>query len=176
MTTILCGVVVITAILVVVDVSITGALIRRLRASAPEAPALRLGVKPGQRIAPFEPVSTSIGPIGPEDLATGRWTIAFLSATCPHCRTQLPRFVQAAEQGGPSRFVAAIEGDADRARDLREALSGSAVLAETPSAGTGLAHAFGIEGFPTFVVLSQGTVISASFSSADLPMSTAGVA
>jgi thiol-disulfide isomerase/thioredoxin len=168
MTTVLCVVVVVLAVLVVIDLAMTSAVVRRLRDGAADAPVPRLGVQPGDRVPDFVPVATSSGPLGPTDLATGEWMIAFLSATCPHCRTQLPRFVQAAADGGAARFVAVIEGDPDRARDLRDAVEGVALLAQSRTSGEGLIAAFGIEGFPTFVALSDGEVAAASFTSGDI--------
>ncbi|TDD84924.1 peroxiredoxin family protein [Actinomadura rubrisoli] len=104
--------VVLVGLISVVNLMLTLALVRRLRAgekapTAPHAgPPVALG--PGSRPAGFMTMTTADEPVSSEDL-TG--LVGFFSAGCDPCHALAPRFAEHARAVGRDGVLAVVGGD-----------------------------------------------------------------
>lgn len=146
-------------------------LARYLRRQAVAAPApTRPAVLPpsGPPVgdpAPGFLVSTTSGrTLAGIDLAGADYLVAFFSASCQGCRLSLPRFVRYANafSGAPDRVVAVVVGDARQGADIAAELAEVASVVVEPSGGGGLADAYRITLFPSYVLVDGAGVVTAT--------------
>jgi thiol-disulfide isomerase/thioredoxin len=175
MTTVLLVAVVLLTLLVVADLALTLAIVRRLRAQ-PAGHAVRLtatatdALPVGSAVPAFTVGTLDGGTLSADALGSGRTLLAFTSESCTTCHAELPelqaRLAQVAGEGGAA-VVSVLADPADpptlpgAVRDL------AALVVETEDDRT-LARAFQVSAYPTYVVVDQGRVAEVALSVADL--------
>ncbi|GAA4635244.1 hypothetical protein GCM10023196_079930 [Actinoallomurus vinaceus] len=164
-------VVVFVGLLCAFDLILTLAIVRRLREHA----ALPASGRPK---VPFTPPGTPL----PEFTATaldgtavtraffaGPTIVGLFSTTCASCRERLPEFAERVRPVDAGRVLAVIEGDRDEAEPFVTALSPVATLVVEPVKRP-VSGAFGHPAFPSFYVVDEGAVVTASLlSPSELP-------
>ncbi|MGC4836034.1 TlpA disulfide reductase family protein [Micromonospora vinacea] len=144
----------ILAALVLVDLALSAAVIRRLRETeakliemnSPPASGLSVGATLPEFVSPDGQVSSA-------DLAGSPTLIGFFSAGCRHCPTQAEKLADRAEEFGGTgvrvvSFLTVGEGMTDElGPTLRKA--GLLVMDDSPSA---VMAAFQVQGTPSFVL------------------------
>jgi peroxiredoxin len=166
---------VVLAGLILLDLALTMAIVRKLRQHTAKLStfsamaSMKPGLAPGQRVPPFEVVTTTGTSISATSLRGG--AIAFMSTTCKACPEQLPALreylTSARADGTPT--LAVIEGEGDDAARMAASLQGlTSVVVEQEG---GPAHkAFQVRGYPSFFVLDPDSVIhTATFNVRELP-------
>ncbi|GAB2687228.1 TlpA family protein disulfide reductase [Nocardia thraciensis] len=165
----------ILAVLLIFNLLITFAILRRLRTH--EERLGTLGNRPagdgliGQRLPSFEAVSTrgesvsGAAIVGPDRL------VAFFSAGCAPCLDQAAEFAGYPDPDRVAIVVMESASQEDQGRILAALRDSPTVIAEP--AGNAVAEALGVGRFPQLVLLDQDGVIVAARHS--LAMLTAGV-
>lgn len=162
MQNVLLAAVLVLTVLVLLNLALTLAVIRRLRQQM--ADQERWGMQSlsppvGTPIPDFTAETTDGTTITADTLRTGRALIAFLSIGCTACHEQMPQLrehVTALRAAGDHVLVAVNAGQASDS-DLISAFTGVApVVAE--GEGRPVAAAFGIDGYPTYVMVEDGSV------------------
>jgi hypothetical protein len=164
----LAAAVTLVGIVATVDLLLTVGVVRRLREHTAELAALR---RPGQEAA--LPVGSPVGafatasvagrPVGPDTLG-GRTLVGFFSPGCTPCTERLPGFVAyaAGRAGGPDAVLAVVAGEPAEAAETVEALRRVATVVVEPDDGP-LQRAFGVSGFPAFVLVEDGVIAASAF-------------
>jgi hypothetical protein len=148
MTGVVLAAVVVLAILVLLDLLLTGAVIRRLRDHADRISALASRPMSGLRQGEAAPVhDPSDAPDVADDVA-----IAFFSASCQACRLHLGEFLALADRRGRDRSLVVVAGSPHDGRDLIEAAEEHCAVLAGEDADR-WADAYKIEAFPTFVAV-----------------------
>ena len=171
MTTILTAAVIVLTLLVVLDLALTLAIVRRLRATGTGAatghtdPKGTVDVFASPAIGSTIPVVQVQADSGvPVDTATfteGGALIAFAAVGCKPCHDQIPELrevVEARVARGDRALVVVLAPapDSEPADDFVAAFEGLApVVVET---GPQLGQAFEIEGYPTYIEFADGRV------------------
>ncbi|OPF79076.1 hypothetical protein VT50_0217060 [Streptomyces antioxidans] len=90
---------------------------------------------------------------------TGLWLLTFLSAGCPGCKQQLPTFKKWVTSLGvsPDRVIIMVSGEPEGAELYRTELGELARITQADPSST-LAEDIGAEVWPTYLVVSEGTV------------------
>lgn len=162
MTFLLIAAVVLIGALAVLDLLLTLAVLRRLRAQAVRQDA-------GD---PDLSLRDLVGRPLPDTPAAGTPAlVALLSGSCPSCSVQAPAFSRYAERepGGPDAVLAVVSGDGEPARRLAALVAGSATVVTEPEQGP-MTSALGVEVFPTFLrVDGAGRIVAATSSLEELP-------
>jgi hypothetical protein len=149
MTGVLSAAVIVVAVVTLLNLVFTLAVVRRLREHTTALATLN-GVltAPPSGPPPGSPVPAVSG------LDEGEWLLAFVSATCGACRRHLPGFTAAATG---ARALVVVSGDDARGADLVRMAEGVARVVTEPDDGP-WTSAFDIHVFPTFVRVAGGTV------------------
>lgn len=166
--TILAVAVVVLAVLVLVNMSITFAALRRLRehgehlAARPDG--LPVAAELVGRSLPDVTVATVDGvKVTAERLRDRPWLIGFFSVTCQPCREHAPLFAAASE--ADRLAVVITDGATDVQRDELVALLAGTPYIVTESGLDGLSGGLGVQMFPIVVRTDKaGTVIMADAS------------
>ncbi|MEU0550770.1 TlpA disulfide reductase family protein [Micromonospora sp. NPDC005979] len=144
----------ILAALVLADLALTAAVVRRLRETemklidmnSPPASGLPLGAAIPEFTAPG-------GQISRADLVGSPTLIGFFSAGCRHCPGQAAKLADRAEEiaSGGVRVISFLTAPEESTEDLGPTLrkAGLLVMDDTPSA---VMAAFQVQGTPTFVM------------------------
>ncbi|MDG6106785.1 hypothetical protein Daura_29480 [Dactylosporangium aurantiacum] len=160
-TALLVAVLLLTALTVFNLVVVLG-VVRRLRAyenrlgDLAEPPPVAT-VRIGEPVADFV-ASTVDGQAVGRDSITGRTLVGFFSPDCPACHERLGDFRTAAV-GHPGDVLAVVVDDGGDTGPVVGAFAGTgvAVVVEDPEGP--VARAFGVRGFPAFVLVRDGGVV-----------------
>jgi hypothetical protein len=162
MTGVLAAVVVVVGVLAGADFLLTFAVIRRLAAIERQSgtPAAATGISPpqGYRIRDFRLPLVSGGDFTQADLAGSRVTVMFVTPTCKPCQEAI---ADLRAQPGPLPspvYVLIARGAHDHAADeiIRD-LPAEAIVGAV-SIGDSVTQAFGVDGFPTVLMIEDGAV------------------
>jgi thiol-disulfide isomerase/thioredoxin len=154
----------------------TFGVVRRLREQSAEMAALRSGGTPtsaGLDTGVTQPVGTTIGRFEatsvqgqPVDATTlgARPLVGFFSPNCAPCKEQLPAFIAYAgsRPGGRDAVLAVVVGTDEETAAVVERLEPVATVVTELDQGP-VQQAFGVTGFPAFVLVEQGTVAASDF-------------
>lgn len=149
--------VVLATALGLLNLLLTLAVLRRLRAAAARerdaaSGVIGIGRAPGD----FAAADTDGRAVGRADL-TGRTVVGFFSTTCGACVEELPRFVARAGETSRERVLAVVHGDRPAAEELAGRLAGVArVVVEDPDGPVG--RAFEVRAYPAWCQLDDGVV------------------
>jgi thiol-disulfide isomerase/thioredoxin len=162
MTGILAAAVVVVGVLAGADFLLTFAVIRRLAALEQRAgsTAAGSGSSPaiGYQVRDFRVPLVSGGEFTQADLAGHRVTVMFVSPSCEPCRQAIADLrAQPGPLPSPLYVLVAADGDDHGAAAIAADLPAEAIVGEVPISGA-VTEAFGIEGFPTVVVIDDGQV------------------
>ncbi|WP_028048864.1 hypothetical protein [Cellulomonas sp. URHD0024] len=143
------AVVVLTA-LVLVNLALTGAIVRRLRADerralGPDLPRALLGVDVSDKVAP-----------------SGRVLVAFSSTTCEGCVRDAPDLVARVPEladAGVSVVPVLLDSGPD-SQHIGRTLAGAGAVVHQSSMDDWFA-AFGVPGTPTYVLVEDGRTVAA---------------
>jgi hypothetical protein len=148
-------------------------VIRRLREQGQAGPHRHGATDPGpiqlpvgQPVPAFEARTVTGEPIGPADL-TGRTIVGFFSPGCEACEVQLPLFVTAARESHRPP-VAVVVGPDDTTAPYVEKLRDSAQVVQEQERGP-IQQAFGVRGFPAFVLVEDGVLGVNDYELSSLP-------
>ncbi|MFB4298830.1 TlpA family protein disulfide reductase [Actinomadura sp. NTSP31] len=154
------------------DLILTLAVVRRLREHA----ALLEGARAP---APFTPPGTALpeftaasldGAAVTRDFFSEPTVVGLFSTTCASCRERLPEFADRVRPLDARRVLAVIEGDRAEAEPFVAALASLATVVVEPRHGP-LNAAFGHPAAPSFYIVDEGAVVTASMlTPAGLPM------
>jgi thiol-disulfide isomerase/thioredoxin len=163
--------------LCVVNLLLTTAVVRRLRAhteALAELGAARPGttMAAGTQLTAFSATTVDDRTVSSEQLLDGPGLVGFFSPDCRACREQLPIFIQHARTypGDRSRVIAVVNGDAAQASHLLGPLGEVASVVVERGRG-GLSGRFRVEAYPTFYALDERLqVAAAGHSASELPV------
>ncbi|MFI0452098.1 TlpA disulfide reductase family protein [Actinomadura sp. 6N118] len=163
--------VVLVGVLCVLNLTLTLAVIRRLREQGEGrslSPSLPVALKPGSRPAAFTATTTAGEQVSAASL-TG--LVGFFSAGCEPCHALLPHFAERAEKMGRDNVLAVIGGDGDE--ELVAALTPVARVVVEDHDGP-VAGAFRNSWSPAvFLIGPDHTVVAAGGRMEDLPLGSA---
>lgn len=150
-------VVFVLAAVVVVNLVLTLAVVRRLRAGVP-GPLRVTDVGDGPELGAPVPTGTlaEVGGLDPAALVRGATLIAFVASGCKPCHDQLPalRSVVLARSAAGQRAVVVVQALDDTAAEFTSAFDGLATVVVDQDAR--VAHDFGVEGYPLYVECEDG--------------------
>jgi hypothetical protein len=155
-----------------VNLAFTLAVVRRLReqsetlAALTRAAAPETGLPPGTRV----PALTAVADDGADistTAVTGDRLLAFVSSTCPSCRTHLPVFVASAGGYDRADVTVVVSGDPAAGADLIDAARPVARVVLEADDGP-WTRAFDVQAFPTFLRVHDGVVAARGISAADV--------
>lgn len=158
---VLLGVIAVLALLVVVDLALTLAVIRRLRQHMPgshqaDPPFSKMVGRP---VPDFTTTATDGSEVTAEALRTGRAFVAFLAVGCGGCHDQLPQLREhvAKLRDAGEHVLVVVNGSDAGASEFVDAFGHDAhIVVENDDAS--LNAAFGIDGYPTYLVVDDGVV------------------
>ena len=154
------AVVVVLALGVCLNLGLTFALIRRLRALEESVAPVAALPMVGARVDHFEVHTTQGRRVSQHDVSTGSIIAAFLSPSCQGCSKLIEALISG-ETVHPPWFIFVVAGDAREDADAL-ALSVSSVGQVAVVQGNEVMDAFGgVAGFPTVVRLQDGTIAAA---------------
>jgi thiol-disulfide isomerase/thioredoxin len=162
---------VLVGLLAAVNLLFTVGVIRRLREHTAELAARRNQGTPGTGVA--HPAGARIGDFTATTVAGDRvdagtpgdrLLAGFFSPNCGPCKDRLPGFLAyaAARSGGPERILAVVAGTTEESAALVDQLRPVATVVVEPDQGP-VQQAFGIAGFPAFVLVDDGWVAASDF-------------
>ncbi len=135
-------------------------LVRRLRSheerltGLAEPPAVT-SVKPGQQVGDFT-VSTVDGEVVKRGSLRGPTLVGFFSPNCSACHERLGDFVSVAARH-PGDVLSVVVNDGGDTAPVVAALSATNVVVEDPEGPLG--SAFGVHGYPAFIILTGDGVV-----------------
>ncbi|MER7277024.1 TlpA disulfide reductase family protein [Dactylosporangium sp. NPDC000244] len=155
MTTVLLVAVLLLAVLTVFNLVLVLGVIRRLRAfeGRPDAGPPMLTAPAGTRVGDF----TSSTVDGSEVSLGSRALVGFFSTTCPACHERLGDFREAAARHSGAAFAVVVR-DGGGVEPMLAGLGDTPVVVEDPDGP--VASAFGVQGFPAFVLVRAGVIES----------------
>lgn len=166
--------VVLTAALGLLNLLLTFAVLRRLRAAAArERDAANGIIGTGRSPGEFAATDTDGRAVGRADL-TGRVLVGFFSTTCSACVEELPHFVARAGEmaGGRERVLAVVHGDRPATDEMAGQLAGVArVVVEEPDGPLG--RAFEVRAYPAWCHLDDGVVRATDLGARPVPAAVA---
>ncbi|MBD5784982.1 TlpA family protein disulfide reductase [Cellulosimicrobium terreum] len=176
---VLTAAVVVLTVLVLLNLALTGAVIRRLRVDAAAAGGLResaSGVVPtpldlpvGAVVPPFAAAGEDGEILTRDDLLGARTLVAFSSTTCAACVTQAPGLVAESELlAGQGIVVVPVLVGEDDTHDLAAKLRPAGPLVREPHGGP-CSAAFGLRGTPSYALVGpDARVLAAGLVLADV--------
>ncbi|ETK34755.1 peroxiredoxin family protein [Microbispora sp. ATCC PTA-5024] len=160
--------------LVLVNLLLTGAVIRKLRTLSEESRAARaprtFGLAVGAEVPAFSAVTVTDTKVTADDFAGERTFVGFFSTDCPHCLPKAPAFVEtahAAASDGMRVLAVVVEGEQESAGLLAALTDEVSVVVE--SEGGAMADAFAIAAFPSFFLVGPDGTVEASGLKPELP-------
>jgi thiol-disulfide isomerase/thioredoxin len=161
---VLSAAVVLVGVLVVVDLLLSFGLIRRLRVvqARGREQATRLP-EVGRHLGPFEARTLDGGTISEQDLADGMTVALFLAAGCPPCERFKAELLDRPFEAPTVVFVRETEITADTVAtvEIAEELSEIGATVSIIEPESPVIAAFGIYGYPTAVLVWNGSVVAA---------------
>lgn len=129
------------------------------------------GLEPGSRAQPIVARASTGQHLDSTEFAGRPHLVAFLSGSCPGCRTSLPSLAgYVGRWPGSLRLIAVIVGDPRQGTELEQSLAPIATVVFEPDRGP-IAAAYRVVGFPCYVLVSaSATVLASSASVLDLPL------
>lgn len=119
----------------------------------------------GRPVEEFSAVTVDGEPVS-RDALSGWTLVGFVSPGCPPCHKRLPEFLAAARVVGRERTLAVVAGE-ESSQGLVEQLAPAARVV-TAHPGDGVVEAFGVEGFPTFVLVDPAGTVALAGHAEDL--------
>lgn len=164
--------IVLVGLLTAANMLLVFGVIRRLRQHTTEIAKLGkqdasawgdVAASPGTEVTQFAATDDAGSPVGAEVL-TGRRLVGFFSPDCEPCKERLPDFLHAASQrpGGRDEVLAVIVASQSEAASLLGQLSPVARVVVEQVEGA-VQRAFGVKGFPAFVLIDDGQVVASDF-------------
>ncbi|GLW25378.1 MULTISPECIES: peroxiredoxin family protein [Microbispora] len=153
--------------LVLVNLLLTAAVIRKLRKITKELPAGRardgFGLPVGAEVPAFSALTVADTKVTTDDLAGGRTLVGFFSTDCRHCLPNAPGFAATARDAAADgvRNLAVVVAGEEEPAGLLDAL-GDAVTVVVENEGGALTDAFAVAGFPSFFLVGPDATIAAS--------------
>jgi thiol-disulfide isomerase/thioredoxin len=170
---ILAAAVILLAALVILDLVLSGAVIRRMRVyeSVHNAPPDRGGLPDGSAVPEFSASTADGDTFAAADLVGARTLLAFFATSCRHCVAAAPALADRAAQLGAEGVgvvpvltldeVGEIEGAAE---DMRAVLAKAGTLITEPRPGP-VVTAFRVKATPSYVLVgSDGRVLTSGYS------------
>ena len=164
---------VLVGLLAAVNLLLTVGVVRRLREHTAELADLRSQGSPGvgagvahpagARVGDFTATSVDHRPVASDTLGD-RPLVGFFSPNCGPCKERLPGFIAYASSrtGGPGAVLAVVAGTAEESEATVEQLRQVATVVVEPDQGP-VQKAFGVVGFPAFVLVDDGWVAASDF-------------
>jgi thiol-disulfide isomerase/thioredoxin len=162
--------VVLLAVLGMLNLLLTLAIVRRMRTTSP-VQQLPEPLPVGSTIRPFTAVTIDGQTISERDLRGGQTLVGYFSPGCPPCEAALPRFVTYAAGLDRERVLAVIVDDTGKevAGDLA-AVARVVVASESDT----VVDALSAHGYPAVFLLDEdGRVVAVDTTVEGLPMVTA---
>ena len=157
-------VVAVLTVIVIGNVVLTMAVLRRLAAHerklAALAPILGAadGLSPGEALPAFLSETAAGERIDESHLGSGPATVAFFSAHCETCLDHAPQFAELVEREGVPA-LAVVAGNGPTAAPLMDALDPLPVVRELALDGA-LTRSFRVDAFPTYFAVDNGHVVA----------------
>lgn len=155
--------VIVVGLLCLVNLVLTLAVIRRLRAHTlrlaelgPTRPSM---VQPGTSIGDFSATAVD-GQAVSRAFFSGPSVVAVFSTDCASCHERLPEFTSYLADTRPERVLAVVAGDPDEARQFTRELPSATVVLE-PMGGP-VSRALQVAQFPSFYLVDGDAVIVAA--------------
>ena len=169
--TVLALAVVLLWIVMILNVALTLALARRLRAlSGRVAPMLpEPGLEPGDEAPEFEAVTHDGQTVQRRSPGGGATVLGFFSSTCHACPEHAPQFRALAERApGGAQVVAVVDGSPAEAERLLGLLDGVPTVVG-PWSPEGITARYRVSAFPSFLVAApDGRVVATGGSTAEV--------
>jgi thiol-disulfide isomerase/thioredoxin len=164
--------VVLLAVLGMLNLLLTLAIVRRMRTMNPvQQPPEPLPV--GSAVGPFTAATTDGQTVSERDLRGGQTLVGYFSPGCPPCEAALPRFVSYAAGLDRERVLAVIVDETGTAGDQAAALEAVARVV-VASEHAPVVDALSAYGYPAVFLLDEdGRVVAADTTVDGLPMVTA---
>ena len=165
-------VVAVLAVIVIGNVLLTAAVLRRLAAHERKLAALGggfmvpNGLGPGEPLPAFITETTSGQRVDESHLFPGPAAVAFFSAHCEACLAHAPEFEALVRRDGIAA-LAVLTGEGGTAEPLLAAL-GSLTVVREREAGGALTRSFKVDTYPTYFALEGGHVVAAAGSAGEL--------
>lgn len=164
--------IVLVGLLATANLLLTFGVIRRLRVHTAEISSLGrqggdiggdVAAPAGTAVAGFTATDGDGRPVGAEIL-TGRRLVGFFSPDCKPCKERLPEFVEFASQrqGGRDGVLAVVVSSPAEAAETAGLLRPVARVVVEADQGV-VQQAFGVKGFPAFVLIQDGEVVASDF-------------
>ncbi|MDG6107216.1 redoxin domain-containing protein [Dactylosporangium aurantiacum] len=166
---------VLVGLVAAVNLLLTFGIVRRLREQTAELAALRAGggapVMPDNDVAypagtPLDQfITTDVDGVAVSSTTLGsRPLVGFFSPHCLPCKEQLPAFVEHARTrpGGRDGVLAVVVGTAEETAEVVRQLRAVARVVTEPDQGQ-VQRAFGVTGFPGFILVEDGVVAASNF-------------
>lgn len=159
---------VVLGLLLIANLLLTGAMVRRLAAHERKLAALGPvfagpgGLAAGATVPSFSAVTVDGRTVDAGFLGDKPGVIGFFSTTCPGCLEQAPEFAAAVASGTSGFAVVSGEGGSE----LLSALESVPVVRE-PDSGGPIGSGFEVDTFPSFYVVEGDMVVSAVLSTAE---------
>ncbi|MFF0865598.1 TlpA family protein disulfide reductase [Nonomuraea sp. NPDC003560] len=155
--------VVIVGLLCLVNLVLTLAVIRRLRAHTLRlselGPTRPPTVQPGTTIGEFSATTADGGTVS-RAFFSGISVVAVFSTECASCHELLPEFTSYLADTRPERVLAVVTGDPDEARRFTRELTSATVVVE-PMGGP-VSRALQVSQFPSFFLVDGDAVVVAA--------------
>lgn len=177
--------VVLVGVLCLLNLTLTFAMLRRLREHQAELGRLSGGMPPpfgddlvGRPVPRFHAAAVDGASVTRDSLLGRPRLVGFFSAGCQPCHEQAPEFGKwLSEQGGDSSEGVAVVTDSGPEADELVALLRDKATVVTGSDAFAVADAFAVSGFPTFLqVDAEGVVTACEASMRSLARHEAGPA
>lgn len=160
---------VLLGLLTISNLLLTIGIVRRLREHTAQLAGLDnaeigdIALPVGSAVAEFASQTTDGVDISLSSLPA-RALVSFFSPSCVACKKRLPEFVGYAASNSADRnsLLAVVAGPADESADLIEQLRPVALVVSEPEQGP-VQRAFGVTGYPAFVALTNGRVMTSSY-------------
>ncbi|BCL16545.1 TlpA disulfide reductase family protein [Micromonospora sagamiensis] len=167
---------VLVGLLATVNLLFTIGVVRRLREHTTELAELRsrggagggvagaaVALPVDARIGEFTATSVDERPVDLVGLGE-RPLVGFFSPQCQPCKERLPGFVEyaASRAGGADNVLAVVAGTPQEAAETVEQLRQVATVVVEPDQGP-VQKAFGVNGFPAFLLVENAVVAASSF-------------
>ncbi|NUW32905.1 redoxin domain-containing protein [Nonomuraea sp. SMC257] len=164
---------ILVGVLALANLLFTFGVVRRLREHTAELADLRSGrlgvggtdvaLPAGATVGHFEAAEVGGRSVTLTEMGE-RPLVGFFSPHCGPCKERLPLFAEhaATRPGGPAEVLAVVVGTPDDTAEVVEQLLPVATVVVEPDQGP-LQRAFGVSGFPAFVLVEGGVVGASGF-------------
>ncbi|MFI6226727.1 hypothetical protein ACIBCR_05320 [Micromonospora echinospora] len=149
------------------NLMLTYGVIRRLRQHgemfSKQSPTKAVGVTPlsqGAVVNEFTAATISGETVTRDDF-TAHTLLGFFSPDCPSCVAELGRFVDVARTRNRDDVWAVVVGEPDRVADTTATLAPAVGRVIAEGSRSEILSAFGVVGFPAFIVVGEGGVVGA---------------